>query len=140
MYTFNQIRHRFPGITIICWLAFITNWINYFSRYELYHTQLGYSRPGTTIFSNAWRFTEPAASCFIFSHSLTCGQIALFDGWILWSIGLVMQQVTKITMKLLDYINKKYKKRPPPCRLSSSKDPLKGYTTVMYMFTDVDEI
>nr|CAH8829342.1 unnamed protein product [Trichobilharzia regenti] len=139
-FTISQNRNRYPGIAIICWLAYITNWINYLSRYEINHTQLGYSRPGTTIFSRAWRFTEPIGTCYIFSHSLTCGQIAIFDGWILWLSGLVMQQITSISLKLLDYINKKYRKYTPPCRLSSTKDPLKGCTTSMYVFTDVDEI
>ncbi|CAI2723634.1 unnamed protein product [Schistosoma spindalis] len=133
-------RGRFPGISIFCWLAFISNWISYLSRYELYHTCLGYSRPETTIFSKACRLTEPFGSCYTFSHSLTCGQISLFDGWILWLSSLMMQQITKFSVKLLDYINKKYIKCLPVCRLSSTYNPFNGSSTAIYVFTDVDEI
>ncbi|KAK4472672.1 hypothetical protein MN116_003903 [Schistosoma mekongi] len=138
--TVGQNRNRFPGVSIFCWLALFTNWINYLSRYELYHTCLGYSRPESSIFSKAWRITEPFGICCIFSHSLTCGQICLFDGWILWFSSLVMQQITKFSVKVLHYINTKYIKRLPVCRLSSTYDPLKSSSTAIYVFTDVDEI
>ncbi|KAH8853011.1 NEDD8-conjugating enzyme UBC12 [Schistosoma japonicum] len=138
--TVGQNQNRFPGVSIFCWLALLTNWINYLSRYELYHTCLGYSRPESSIFSKAWRITEPFGICCIFSHSLTCGQICLFDGWILWLSSLVMQQITKFSVKVLHYINTKYIKCLPVCRLSSTYDPLEGSCTAIYVFTDVDQI
>lgn len=52
----------------------------------------------------------------------------------------MMQQITKFSVKLLDYINKKYIKCLPVCRLSSTYNPLNGSSTAIYVFTDVDEI
>ncbi|CAH8828966.1 unnamed protein product [Trichobilharzia szidati] len=94
-----------PGAGLLTTMCWISNWIAYASRVELYHSCLGYSRRLFVL-----PMESMATSC-LSPASLVCGHCPLLDGWPLWLLThasrLMCSWMLSMCVSLSDYLSQK---------------------------------
>uniref|UniRef100_A0A5K3FXD0 RING-type domain-containing protein n=1 Tax=Mesocestoides corti TaxID=53468 RepID=A0A5K3FXD0_MESCO len=76
----KEVEHPYPRplyLRLLTVAAFVSNWLAWFSRIEIY-SSLGKSRVPPVAVS------DPVAGCMLQPYSLGCGQSPLIDLWPLW--------------------------------------------------------
>ncbi|KAA3676741.1 uncharacterized protein DEA37_0008373 [Paragonimus westermani] len=111
---------RAPGSALLACLCWLSNWVAYFSRLELYGLSLGYSRPRLT-----WLIKSVGDVC-ILPATLGCGQTPLLDAWPLF----LLRQTFRWSSALLVYL----------ATSLSSGDPTFQSCRLRFPFSDLDEI
>ncbi|KAF5397692.1 hypothetical protein PHET_08786 [Paragonimus heterotremus] len=111
---------RAPGSALLACLCWLSNWVAYFSRLELYGLSLGYSRPRLT-----WLIKSVGDVC-ISPATLGCGQTPLLDAWPLF----LLRQTFRWSSSLLVYL----------ATSLSSGDPTFQSCRLRFPFSDLDEI
>ncbi|KAF8562020.1 hypothetical protein P879_03097 [Paragonimus westermani] len=111
---------RAPGSALLACLCWLSNWVAYFSRLELYGLSLGYSRPRLT-----WLIKSVGDVC-ILPATLGCGQTPLLDAWPLF----LLRQTFRWSSSLLVYL----------ATSLSSGDPTFQSCRLRFPFSDLDEI
>ncbi|VUZ48016.1 unnamed protein product [Hymenolepis diminuta] len=103
--------------------AFITNWVSWISRIEVY-SSLGFSRPLPKY------ITDSVAAHILQPFSLGCGGTPLIDLWPLWSFRSILKLFLRLPM-LTSCITRSF---------TSSGSRSTRNTYVFFPFTDMDEI
>ncbi|KAF7259439.1 hypothetical protein EG68_03314 [Paragonimus skrjabini miyazakii] len=133
--------YKILSISALSVCALLSNWLCWFSRMELYHYTLGYSRPGMTAFSCTRRVTDPFALCCLDPASLGLGQAAVCDAWPLWLVCQLSRTMCDLLGRFTGYISHhfyegNFNNNPDLAFPKCSIYP----TRIYFPFSDVDEI